>query len=80
MIGKADLERRFTNKLAECSETDYLEEQQKEVNGLANIQTNKEKEKAKEHHPVRRPSIRGDDAITNRLVHWSYSEGQKEEL
>jgi type IV secretion system protein VirD4 len=81
LVGNAGLEKRFTNRAAESKQAQYPEEHQTIAdNAKENVQSNVETDKAKDHASVRRQPIRGEDTLTSRLVHWNYSEGQKEEL
>lgn len=47
---------------------------------IDNDRSNMEADKNKINVSIPKTPIRGADTITNRLIHWSYSEGQKDEL
>jgi type IV secretion system protein VirD4 len=88
MIGKVGLERRYTNRMeadtqeqnADTKEFSIKEQFIAGKDAIDNDRSNMEADKNKINVSKRKPPIRGADTITNRLIHWSYSEGQKDEL
>ncbi len=86
MIGKVG--RRFTNRMEasnrdQNADTQDLSIEEQLVTGkdaIDNERSNMETDKDKIYFSNRKSPIRGADTITNRLIRWSYSEGQKDEL
>lgn len=88
MIGKAGLERRYTNRMeasnrdqnADTQDLSIEEQLVTRKDAIDNERSIMETNNDKIYSSNRKPPIRGADTITNRLIHWSYSEGQKDEL
>lgn len=88
MIGKAGLERRYTNRMEASTQEQNADTKEFSINeqfiagkdAIDNGRSNIEADKNKINDSIRKPTIRGADTITNRLIHWSYSECQKNEL
>lgn len=77
LLGEVELNHRFTS-LEEKEQKEKLNQEQAQE--LEYSQDTESEEQLKPEAVIRREKPDWEDTITNRMLHWNYTEGQKEEL